>query len=65
MDQPIRAKRGFAALTAEAMRAIASKGGKAAHASGRAHVFTTAEAKSAARKSVEARSRRALASQAP
>jgi hypothetical protein len=45
-----RAKRGFAAMRPEEQRRIASMGGRAAHASGHAHEFTTEEAKVAGRK---------------
>ncbi len=37
--------RGFAAMSAEKVRAIASAGGKAAHAAGTAHQFTSEEAR--------------------
>lgn len=40
-------KCGFAAMNPELVRAIARKGGKAAHDSGRAHQFTQDEAKRA------------------
>ncbi len=40
-----RAKRGFAAMPAEEQRRIASMGGRAAHASGRAHEFSSEEAR--------------------
>lgn len=43
-------KRGFAAMDSSKQRAIASKGGKAAHAAGRAHEFTSEEAREAGRK---------------
>ncbi|MDB5966087.1 MAG: hypothetical protein JWQ72_2587 [Polaromonas sp.] len=43
-------RRGFAAMDAERQRQIASEGGKAAHASGRAHQFNAAEAREAGRK---------------
>jgi general stress protein YciG len=42
--------RGFAAMTPDQQKEIASKGGKAAHASGRAHQFTPDEARAAAGK---------------
>lgn len=42
--------RGFAAMDREKVRAIASKGGVAAHAAGTAHQFTSDEARSAGRK---------------
>jgi uncharacterized protein len=45
-----KSTRGFAAMDPEKQRAIASKGGKAAHAKGTAHRFTTAEASEAGRK---------------
>lgn len=43
-------RRGFAAMDPELARAIASKGGKAAHAAGTAHQFTSAEAREAGRR---------------
>lgn len=43
-------KRGFAGMSAERQREIASAGGKAAHAKGTAHQFTPDEAKEAGRK---------------
>jgi general stress protein YciG len=45
--------KGFAAMNAELQRQIASKGGKAAHAHGRAHEFTAEEARAAGRKGGE------------
>jgi general stress protein YciG len=42
--------RGFAAMTPEQRAAICSKGGKAAHAQGKAHTFTSDEAKAAGKK---------------
>jgi general stress protein YciG len=42
--------RGFAAMELSKQREIASKGGKAAHAQGRAHEFTADEARDAGRK---------------
>ena len=42
--------RGFAAMSKEARSAIASKGGKAAHAKGTAHEFTADEARTAGRR---------------
>jgi general stress protein YciG len=45
-----KTRRGFACMTKEAQAAIASKGGKAAHAKGRAHIFTSDEAREAGRK---------------
>lgn len=49
-DQGTRKSRGFAAMPPEKQRAIASQGGRAAHASGNAHQFTSAEASAAGRK---------------
>ncbi|WAW10095.1 KGG domain-containing protein [Oxalobacter vibrioformis] len=43
-------KRGFAAMSPEEQRKIASKGGKAAHEKGTAHEFTSEEAREAGRK---------------
>jgi general stress protein YciG len=48
---------GFASMDPNKQRAIASRGGKAAHAQGRAHEFTVEEARSAGRKGGEAVSR--------
>ncbi len=45
-----KAKRGFASLTPERQRAIASKGGRAAHAKGTAHEWTREQAREAGRK---------------
>lgn len=42
--------RGFAAMDKEKHREIASKGGKAAHELGRAHQFTSEEAREAGKK---------------
>lgn len=47
---PIKSKRGFASMAPEKRREIARKGGKAAHAAGTAHVYTSAEARIAGRK---------------
>jgi general stress protein YciG len=47
-------KRGFAAMDPDKQREIASKGGKVAHAKGRAHEFTHEEAREAGRKGGEA-----------
>jgi hypothetical protein len=43
-------KRGFAAMTTEQRKKIASMGGKAAHQLGKAHQFTSAEAAAAGKK---------------
>jgi len=50
--------RGFAGMDAEQQRQIASAGGRAAHASGHAHEFSSEEARQAGRKGGEARSQR-------
>ncbi len=49
-----RSIRGFAAMDRSKQRAIASKGGKAAHAKGVAHEFTPEEARAAGRKGGQA-----------
>jgi|GEM_PF-990578 len=43
-------RRGFAAMDRERVKEIASKGGKAAHAAGTAHQFSSDEARTAGRK---------------
>jgi len=50
-------KRGFASMDPAKQREIASKGGRAAHAKGTAHEFTSDEARTAGRKGGEAVSR--------
>ncbi len=45
-----RARRGFAVMDADRVRAIASLGGKAAHSAGTAHEFTSEKARVAGRK---------------
>jgi general stress protein YciG len=45
-----KSHRGFAAMDQAKRRAIASKGGRAAHAKGTAHKFTPEEARAAGRK---------------
>jgi uncharacterized protein len=50
-------KRGFASMDTAKQREIASKGGRAAHAKGTAHEFTSDEARVAGRKGGEAVSR--------
>ncbi len=42
--------RGFAAMSPEKKREIASLGGRAAHAAGRAHQFSSEEARAAGKK---------------
>src|ERR1700739_295153 len=57
-------KRGFASMDASRQRAIASKGGRAAHQKGTAHQFTSEEAREAGRKGGSAHSSRARQNQA-
>jgi general stress protein YciG len=60
-----KARRGFASMDPSKQRAIASKGGKAAHRKGTAHEFTPEEAAVAGRKGGENSSRnRAMAAAA-
>lgn len=47
---PARRLRGFAAMSPEKKKEIASLGGRAAHACGRAHQFTSEEARAAGKK---------------
>ncbi len=56
-QNPRSSNRGFASMDQEKQRAIAAKGGSAAHASGNAHEFSPAEARVAGRKGGEAISR--------
>lgn len=51
-------KRGFASMDGDKQRQIASKGGKAAHAKGTAHEWTSDEARAAGRKGGESRGSR-------
>lgn len=53
-----KAKRGFAAMSAERQRQIASQGGRAAHQQGVAHEWSTEEAKAAGKKGGQASGRR-------
>jgi general stress protein YciG len=55
-----KSRRGFAAMDREKQRAIASKGGRAAHEKGTAHQFTSDEARAAGRKGGETVSRNRL-----
>jgi general stress protein YciG len=55
MDRPNgsgarKERRGFASMSREKQREIASKGGRAAHQKGTAHEWTSEEARSAGRK---------------
>jgi general stress protein YciG len=54
VDKSAKRLRGFAALSLKVRKAIAARGGKAAHATGKAHQFTSEEAKIAGRKGGEA-----------
>jgi general stress protein YciG len=56
LERP-KSRRGFASMDLTRQREIASKGGKAAHAQGRAHEFTVDEARDAGRKGGAAVSR--------
>ena len=55
-DRP-KSNRGFASMDPGKQKEIASKGGKAAHAQGRAHEFSADEARTAGRKGGEVVSR--------
>jgi general stress protein YciG len=50
--------RGFASMNPEKQKEIASKGGKAAHAKGTAHKWTSEEAQAAGRKGGKARQKK-------
>jgi general stress protein YciG len=50
--------RGFASMNPDKQREIASKGGRAAHAKGTAHKWTSEEAQAAGRKGGKARQRK-------
>ena len=50
MTEKQKARRGFASMSAEKQREIASKGGQAAHAKGTAHEWSSGEARDAGRK---------------
>jgi uncharacterized protein len=50
MNGERKERRGFASMSAEKQREIASKGGRAAHQKGTAHEWTSDEARSAGRK---------------
>lgn len=55
MTQIQKSRRGFASMTPQRRREIASMGGRAAHTKGTAHEFTSAEAADAGRKGAMAR----------
>ncbi len=48
MNDTTKKPRGFAAISPERQKEIASQGGRAAHAGGKAHQFTPEEARAAA-----------------
>ena len=50
MDGIRKERRGFASMSSEKQREIASKGGRAAHEKGTAHEWTADEARAAGRK---------------
>jgi general stress protein YciG len=50
-----KSKRGFASMSPEKQKLIASKGGKTAHKKGTAHKWTSEEARQAGRKGGRAR----------
>lgn len=52
-----KSRRGFAAMDADKQREIARKGGRAAHAKGTAHEFTSDEARAAGKRGGQAVSR--------
>ncbi len=53
-----KSRRGFASMSSDKQRSIASKGGRAAHAKGTAHEFTSTEARAAGRKGGIARQKK-------
>lgn len=50
MNEQRKERRGFASMSPEQQREIASKGGRAAHQKGTAHEWTSEEARQAGRK---------------
>lgn len=50
MNEKPKARRGFASMSTEKQKEIASKGGRAAHAKGTAHEWSSGEARDAGRK---------------
>ncbi len=52
-----KSRRGFASMDAEKRKEIASKGGRAAHAKGTAHEFSSEEARLAGREGGKARAK--------
>lgn len=59
-DKP-KQQRGFAVIGPEQRREIAAQGGKTAHAMGKAHKWTSEEARAAALKGAETRRRKSKA----
>ena len=53
MSESSKSQRGFASMTEEKQREIASKGGRAAHQKGTAHEFSPDEAREAGKKGGE------------
>lgn len=53
MPEGGKSQRGFASMSQDKQKEIASKGGKAAHAKGTAHEFTSEEARVAGKKGGE------------
>jgi hypothetical protein len=64
-NQPRKSNRGFAAMSPERQRQIASEGGRAAHRQGVAHEWSSQEAKEAGRKGGQARGNRGRSNQEP
>jgi uncharacterized protein len=50
MNEQKKKRQGFASLSADKMREVASKGGRAAHEKGTAHEWSSDEARKAGRK---------------
>ena len=61
MSEKTKQRRGFAAMSPEKQKEIASRGGRAAHEKGVAHVFTPEEAREAGRKGGAAAQRKRAA----
>jgi general stress protein YciG len=57
MSMTEQSRRGFASMEPDKQRQIAEKGGRAAHAKGTAHEFTSDEAREAGRKGGQSVSR--------
>ncbi len=55
VSQNTKGRQGFASMSEEKQRQIASKGGRAAHAQGTAHEWNSEEAKQAGRKGGQSR----------